>query len=768
MHADPSQKMSNAPAGHTPTPPDLPTEDVVKREMAIEQEHVDRVHAQLEVDEAKARRMARASNDIYRSDRTTWVREEDGTAMFERDAFAFNAARRLSILNSEHEGLVFGRLDLADDAEVRHIGRIGVRDADYEPLVIDWRARAAEPFYRATSSDPMGVVRRRVLRCRDEKVLGIEDDLIDTENPSHLPIIGEGALMAALSRARDTKMHSIVATIQAEQDEAIRAPYQGVTMITGGPGTGKTVVALHRAAYLLYSHRTRLENGGVLVVGPSSVFMNYIERVLPSLGEDSVTLRSMGQVASDVLGFSSDRLDESRAATIKGSLRMVDVLERLVSLPMTADPREQRLRVTVKAEVLTIPAQRLHTTRSHILGRQPYNLARHSVEQSLLDQLWNLMPADTIARYDLSREDFDELVTSQASYRMFLNAWWPPLSAPQVLARLEHDEVTTEVTPDWSPEDRGILTASIPPADDEGRRTWSIADIALLDHLAAIMGPAPVDPDISEPIFLSAAQSVDELVTISDILTDRRGTDETELHDTFAHVLVDEAQDITPMQWLMLRRRGPQSSWTIVGDPAQSAYPFPEETQAAIDALVGSAPLRTFRLSKNYRSPAEVFDLAARVIVTAQPDADLPEAVRSTGVDPVRTTTSQAQLDEELLEQTRILLSQVDGTVGIVVPPAMADHVEETLHQLPETDAVRTARQDDRLLVVTTMQAKGLEYDAALVVDPEQIVAQSPGGVRVLYVALTRATQRLVVLGVADSNRHSVDTKPWQQALWQG
>ena len=183
---------------------------------------------------------------------------------------------------------------------------------------------------------------------------------------------------------------------------------------------------------------------------------------------------------------------------------------------------------------------------------------------------------------------------------------------------------------------------------------------------------------------------------------------------------------------------------------------------------MGSAPLRTFRLSKNYRSPAEVFDLAARVIVTAQPDADLPEAVRSTGVDPVRTTTSQAQLDEELLEQTRILLSQVDGTVGIVVPPAMAGHVEETLHRLPETDAVRTARQDDRLLVVTTMQAKGLEYDAALVVDPEQIVAQSPGGVRVLYVALTRATQRLVVLGVADSNRQSVDTEPWQQALWQG
>lgn len=156
----------------------------------------------------------------------------------------------------------------------------------------------------------MGVVRRRVLRCRDDKVLGIEDDLLDSTSQANLPIIGEGALMASLSRARDTRMHSIVSTIQAEQDEAIRAPYQGVTTIMGGPGTGKTVVALHRAAFLLYSHRTRLENGGVLVIGPSSVFMSYIERVLPSLGEDSVTLRSIGQVPSDILHFSSDRLDE--------------------------------------------------------------------------------------------------------------------------------------------------------------------------------------------------------------------------------------------------------------------------------------------------------------------------------------------------------------------------------------------------------------------------------------------------------------------------
>ena len=218
--------------------------------------------------------------------------------------FAFQAAKRLAVLDAEHDGLVFGRLDRSD-REVRYVGRIGVRDADYEPLVIDWRAPAAEPFYRATPADPMHVVRRRVLRCSGSRVIGIEDDLldadVDVDADGGLVVLGEGALLAALSRARGHTMRDIVATIQAEQDEAIRAPYQGFTMISGGPGTGKTVVALHRAAFLLYSNRRRFESGGVLVVGPSRVFMNYIERVLPSLGEDAVTLRSIGSVAADVI-----------------------------------------------------------------------------------------------------------------------------------------------------------------------------------------------------------------------------------------------------------------------------------------------------------------------------------------------------------------------------------------------------------------------------------------------------------------------------------
>ena len=736
----------------------------MKAEIAKEQAHVDRVRAQLEIDENKARMLATAGQDMYRSDRTSWVREEDGTAMFERDAFSYNAAKRLAILDAEHEGLVFGRLDLADDDEVRHIGRIGVRDADYEPLVIDWRARAAEPFYRATPSDPMGVIRRRVLRCRDDKVLGIEDDLLDSTSQADLPIVGEGALMAALSRARDTQMHSIVSTIQAEQDEAIRAPYQGVTTIMGGPGTGKTVVALHRAAFLLYSHRARLENGGVLVIGPSSVFMSYIERVLPSLGEDSDTLRSVGQVPSDILTFSSDRLDEPRTANIKGSLDMVDVLTRLVNLPMSAEPDSMRLRVTVKGEVLTLGSHALAATRHHILKRNRYNDGREAVEASLKDQLWNILPEDVSSAHDLSKEQFDDLVSSQVSWRMFLNAWWPTLSATDVLARLADPAVVKAVAPDWDDETCQLVVNSIPTeVDRRGRRDWSVADMALLDELAALLGPVPPEPDAEDPVFIEGGDA-EELVTLSDRLHDARQIDEDEPRDTYAHVLVDEAQDISPMQWRMIGRRGPQASWTIVGDPAQSAFPHPEQTRSALDELVGNAPSRTFTLTKNYRSPTEVFDLAAEVVVTVQPDADLPQAVRSVGVQPtvVRTDVLWAEVRSQLDD----MLQEVDGTIGLVCPASLVDQAGDLA-------------TNPRIIPVTTMQAKGLEYDGAVVVDPERIVSETgnpTSGVRVLYVALTRPTQRLAVVGLKqlESPRNLQADQPvaadagraWSEALW--
>ena len=709
------------------------TPSVLERELAIEQAHVDLVYAHLDRAAQSARNVAREGQALYTSDRETYLREEDGTALFERDAFAFQAAKRLAVLNAEHEGLVFGRLDL-DDGEIRYIGRIGVRDEEYEPLVIDWRARAAEPFYRATATDPMDVTRRRVLRCRNDKVIGIEDDLLDDRNGTHLVIVGEGALMAALKRARGRQMRDIVATIQAEQDEAIRADHTGVTLITGGPGTGKTVVALHRAAYLLYSNRRRFERGGILVVGPSPVFMNYIERVLPSLGEDSVTLRAIGGVASDVLGFTAERTDEPAAAAVKGSLRMVPVLKRLIDLPLVdAGPEGLRLLVTVKGEPVSLPEARLQRIRHDVLRHYKLNRGRTAAENALVAALADQVPEEL----GLEREVAEELIRDSAGYKMFVNAWWPALDATDVLARLADQRVVARVAGGILDSlEQAALAASY---RSFGSAAWSVADVALLDELVAQLGPIETEEDLDVPLFLTDSSEVSELVTTADLLRRPHEADpDAEPHDTFAHLLIDESQDITPMQWRMLRRRGPQASWTIVGDPAQSSWPEAAETDQAITELVGHGARRTYRLSVNYRSPAEVFDLAATVVRAAYPQADLPEAVRSTGIEPELLTVPAERLPDALRDRVTALLDEVEGTIGVIAPPSRFDATRAALAGLDE----------ERVLLVTPLQSKGLEYDAALLVSPDDIVAESPGGVRVLYVALTRPTQRLVTLDV--------------------
>jgi DNA helicase IV len=721
-----------------------PAASTIERELAAEQAHVDLVYARLAEATRSAQQVARAGLSLYQSDRNSFVREEDGTGLYERDVFAFQAARRLAVLDAEQEGLVFGRLDRTD-GEVRYVGRIGVRDADYEPLVIDWRAPAAEPFYRATPSNPMDVIRRRVLHCRGERVVGIEDDLLDGEHGDHeLVVIGEGALLAALGRARDHTMRDIVATIQAEQDEAIRAPYQGFTMISGGPGTGKTVVALHRAAYLLYSNRRRFESGGVLVVGPSRVFMNYIARVLPSLGEASVTLRSIGAVASDVVRITGDRVDDPQTAAIKGSLRMVKVLRRLVQEPPQEVPLV--LRVTVNGNVLGLTADTLARIRSQVLAHHKLNTAREAVEKELLKALWRVWTPDSddALDHDQELEEFGDRVSELASFRMFLNAWWPAVSAPQALSRLADVELLKRIsTSILSNAECEVLSASYRDATD-----WTAADGALLDELVHLLGPVPVQEEPELAGLPDLDSGVQEVFTTADLLSTVRESDPFELpHETYAHVLVDEAQDVSPMQWRMLRRRGASASWTIVGDPAQSSLTDTQEANRAIEEIIGTAPVRHFRLSTNYRSPSEVFNLAAKVVVADFPDADLPTAVRSTGHEPQLLMPADAApenptIPAAMIDIVRSLLTDVEGTIGVICPPStkdeLATHVERA--ELPGAE---------RVVVITAQQAKGLEYDAVLVITPDDIVAESPGGVRALYVALTRPTQRLVTLDAA-------------------
>ncbi|WP_425438595.1 HelD family protein [Raineyella antarctica] len=746
----------------------------MSRELALEQAHVDKVYERLAVATKEAQRAAQSGASHYRSDRGDYLREEDMTSVYERDVFAYQAAKRLAILEAEHEGLVFGRLDLTD-GDTDYIGRIGVHDDDYEPLVIDWRARAAEPFYRATAADPMGVVRRRVLRCRDDRVIAIEDDLLDGESaPSDLPVIGEGALMAALTRARGHRMRDIVATIQGEQDEAIRAPYQGVTIITGGPGTGKTVVALHRAAYLLYTHRRRFEQGGVLVVGPSDVFMNYIERVLPSLGEDSVTLHSVGTIPSDVLPVDAHRTDHSEAAVIKGSVRMVDILARLIQVPATVpvvgrtghQPKlEKDLLLTVKGNALRLTGKTLLGLRRQTLRATKTNHARRAGRDLMVNALWDLMPED----HDVEREDFAGLVSDHPAFLEALATWWPTQHAMMELRRLSYPEVLARVADGiLSPQDQRTLLDSFAELGPEGDEDWSVADVALLDELAALLGTPLDDDNTEEQLFLTAESSANEIVTVSDRLARERTDDPyADRFVTYAHVLVDEAQDITPMQWRMLRRRGAQASWTIVGDPAQSSWPDRDELAQEVEALVGLGQRRTFRMSTNYRSPAEVFDLAAKVVARDFPEADLPHAVRSTGIAPELRTVHRGQLADALQEEVDRLADQVRGTIGVITPPSRQFDLEQMLAGLELDRSVR-----ERLTCVTTLQAKGLEYDAVVVVAPDEIVAEHVGGTRILYVALTRPTQQLVTIDIVPNGaplapgawRADLDEYPGQAA----
>ena len=327
-----------------------------------------------------------------RTDRTGDVRDEEITGLFERDALVFSRQpaphrpSRRSTRAWSSAGSTSSTTSAATaptEREVRYVGRLGVRDDEYEPLVIDWRAPAAAPFYRSTPVEPMGVLRRRVLRCKGADVIGIEDDLMVPEAPEDLVVVGDGALMAALTRTRGARMRDIVATIQRHQDEAIRAPARGVTEITGGPGTGKTVVALHRAAYLLYSDRRRFEAGGILVVGPSGAYTAYIERVLPSLGEETVTLRSLGDV---VEGVTTARLDPPAAAAIKGSLRIRRVLARAARDVIPDAPTQ--LRAFVAGRAIRLETSVLDRVRSQVLRSHQRNHAADAALQALAEAAW--------------------------------------------------------------------------------------------------------------------------------------------------------------------------------------------------------------------------------------------------------------------------------------------------------------------------------------------------------------------------------------------
>ena len=609
--------------------------------------------------------------------------------------------------------------------------------------MIDWRAPAAAPFYRSTPVEPMGVLRRRVLRCKGSDVIGIEDDLMVPEAPEDLVVVGDGALMAALTRSRGSRMRDIVATIQRHQDEAIRAPARGVTEITGGPGTGKTVVALHRAAYLLYSDRRRYESGGILVVGPSAAYTAYIERVLPSLGEETVTLRSLGDVAD---GVTTERLDTPAAAAIKGSLKIRRVLARATRDVIPDTPTQ--LRAFVGGRAIRLDSAELDRVRIQVLRTHQRNHARQAATQALAEAAWATNPGD-------ESSVFMDSFLDHMNVEAFVRQWWRPLDAREVLLWLADPQRTRRYSAGILTEaEARLLSDSIQTAIDAG--TWSVADVALIDDIASALGPMR-EPDREESSFYQV-EELDDVTGpgLSEVTTRgaapwaaiRTGYEVTphtmrerlmngrlEDPEEYAHVLVDEAQDISPMQWRMLGRRGRWSSWTVVGDAAQASWPDAAEAHLARDQAFGSKVRSLFHMDTNYRNAREIFAYAADVIRAEVPDADFPQAVRETGVDPIITSVDAAGIPAAATAAVEALLGEVEGSIAVISPARWLDSLKSL-----------AGDSSGRVNVVGPMSTKGLEYDATVIVDPAEITAESPGGIRVLYVALTRAAHRMTVL----------------------
>jgi DNA helicase IV len=717
-------------------------DEVLAAELAAEQAFVDRVYVQLEKSARNAQALAREGFGRGA------LGHEGG--LVERDAMVFQAARRIAQLDAAHEGLVFGRLDLQErlDPEPRYIGRIGLRDDQRDSLLIDWRAPAAAVFYQATAAEPHDVIRRRVLRCSGPQVVGVEDELLDADAETDLPIVGEGALMAQLSRARDRSMHSIVATIQAEQDRAIRAPAKGVVAISGGPGTGKTVVALHRAAYLLYTDRRRYETGGVLVVGPSGVFMRYIERVLPSLGETAVALRSLGEVVG---GVRATRHDPPAVAAIKGDARMAELMRRTARQQAPGSPKE--FRIFWRDDVIHLDRGVLGKLRRQLMGQGMRNRQIPRIATSLLDVMWRQVRGER--GRERGREAFDDDMLSSQAFVDFALSWWPPLDAREVLGWLRDPEFLARVGDGVVSADEQRLLVASWQAD-----ALAVEDVPLIDELRYALGDLPDRREEDHELDDYLGGDLQELTTAAEReFGAGAGPWAPPAHriedDGYAHVLVDEAQDLTPMQWRMVGRRGRAATWTIVGDPAQSSWPLPAEAVAARTEALAKKAVHSFHLSTNYRNSSEIYDYAAAYAQRVGLDADLPAAVRSTGVAP-REVAAGDDVAAAVREELATIAGQVAGTVGIVVPFARQAEVAGWLASWPEfaADAPHAtdpaAAGDDRIVVLTGIDTKGLEFDGIVVVDPGAIEAESPTGRATLYVVLTRATQLLTLLRLRD------------------
>jgi DNA helicase IV len=664
-------------------------------------------------------------------------------ARFERNAFDEALLKRLADLDLGDASLVFGRIDRSAESpgaiESFHIGRLAVADEDREPVVVDWRAPVAEPFYRATGRNPMGLLRRRHFVVEGRKLLGLEDELFgeghlglghdegldgstgaDTVEGGGLR--GYSTLLAALERGRTGTLGDIVATIQGEQDEIIRSPQHGVLVVQGGPGTGKTVVALHRAAYLLYTHRFPLEDQGVLVIGPNRVFLRYIERVLPSLGEAGVEQVVLSDLVPGVRFLRPDEADGADSPTtarIKGDARMSDVIDQAIN------DRERPLR-----EDLVLPFRtgyvRLRVDESaRIVRNARRRFRRHNSGRKFVEnEVWSALAA-TFHDVEIGPRDVKDTLRGTPEIREALDRMWPLLTPAQLLHDLFGSKALLKLAARGVLDEGEALALYRPRSESVDDVRWTPADVALLDDARDVLGPKP----------------------------GRNGKiDDADEIRTYGHIVIDEVQDLTPMQLKMATRRSLSGAMTIVGDLAQATGPLaPTDWQDVLDHLPDRKPSRVIGLSVGYRIPGQIMELANKVMAAATPMLRAPQSVRVGDAAPV-VVRADGPLGAAVAGEVRSITESLpNASLGVIAPDSMIDELSEhlTAAGVDHGTATRTGL-DEGVTLVPVSVVKGLELDAVVVVEPARIVADHEHGMRSLYVALTRPTQRLSIVHAED------------------
>lgn len=690
-------------------------------------------------------------------------------ARAERDAFMRLHTQRLQTLLNVEQRLCFGRLDLADGTR-RHIGRIGMSDENRRELLVDWRAPVAEPFYQATAAQPGGVLMRRQISIENRRVTAVQDevlDLIEFEKQgirgSHV-VVGEGALFASLDAVRSTRMRDIVATIQADQDAVIRAPLPGVLVVQGGPGTGKTAVALHRTAFLLYANRERIARSGVLVVGPNRVFLRYIDQVLPALGEaDAVVMATPGELFPGVVATATEAPEVTR---LKGDLRMAHVVAEAVK-------RRQRLIKTgrpldVEGTLIRLQPHVVREAREHARRtRAPHNVARRTFVLEVLGKLVRaLATARGLEVDDDNRPGLMAELYASKDVRREVNWCWAPITPERLVRDLYAiPERLAEAAGRLTRDERALLRR-------DRSAPWSIADVPLLDEAADLLGEddsathdARVRAEAERRAEVEYARQVQEtfggggFMTAEDLAgryaggTSLGSVAERATADrgwTYGHVVVDEAQELSPMAWRLLMRRCPARSFTVVGDVAQTGSPAGAASWGdVLEPHVGQR-WSMAELTVNYRTPQQVMDLAASVLAAAGAPVRAPSSARVGRHEPRFTRVGPDLFTAA--ELAAIVTAEWDatgsGTLAVITPRDGHGQAAAVVREALPGSAV--SADSDTLSapvsVLTVAAAKGLEFDTVVLVEPARIVSESARGLNDLYVALTRATQRLHVV----------------------